>query len=320
MSFVTASGQQFSDTQIRAYFASRPGVDQIARQAAGLGLTADQIAAAMTIGWATPVTADSAKNWVDDHLAGLYGWTSAGALASLLPGGVTIGFDTGFETLNIDSATTSAGPSAVINALALSATAHTTINVTGNAALDLSPGWAVSLLSVKTVDASAFNAGLHVYLYGNTNNLLVKVGGGNDIVVAGFGNDTITAGAGDDVVFDGRGDDTVDAGAGNDWMRGGPGRDVMAGGAGTDTFAYVFVYESQGAVVDAITDFTVGAGGDILDFSGLTHGTAVHTVFDAATSTLHLDIDGNGTMDGVNDMAIQLTGLTGGLTADNFVF
>ncbi len=415
MGFVTSSGQQISDQDITAYFAASPGDSQVARDAAGLGLTADQIAFALSVGRGISVTADAVKAWVAGNAATSYGWTPAGALAPLsyldvnarlsgtlsvsnldglqtlklkagaatakvtgLHSGSTVESDAGdtgpltlsltnatgpadvlnlklnapgsadfktidaagVETLGIQSTTTSGTPSAVTNTLALSTTAHTTLNITGNAALDLSPGWAVSLMSVKSVNAAAFDAGLHVYMYGNTNNLSVTVGNGNDIVVAGFGNDTIATGGGDDIIFAGRAADIVDAGAGNDWIRGGPARDVMTGGAGSDTFAYVFVYESQGADTDTITDFTAGAGGDILDFSELTHGAAsfagnasgssavqarlaagsVRAVLDTASSTLYLDVDASGTLDATHDIAIQLTGVAGGLVAGNFIF
>jgi len=310
MSFVTARGLRITDQDIGEYFATHPGEAQIAREAATLGLSAGQIANAVSLGRGIDVTGESVREWVDSHLAGAYRWDASGVLAATDPA----------ETLAIVSTTTDANPDATTNTLVLSTTAYTALNISGDVALDLSPDWAISLMSVEAVDASTFDAGLHIYMYGNTHNLSVKVGEGNDIVVAGFGNDTIATGAGDDIIFAGRAGDSVDAGAGNDWIRGGPGRDVMAGGTGSDTFAYVFVYESQGTATDVITDFQAGAGGDVLDFRGLTHGVAPRTVFDAASSTLYLDIDGDGVLDGVGDMAIQLTGVTGGLTPENFIF
>jgi Ca2+-binding RTX toxin-like protein len=247
---------------------------------------------------------------------------------------------TGAQSLAIVSTTSSNTPSTVTDTLTLSTTAHTTLNITGNAALDLSPNWEVALMSVKTVAAGTFNAGLHIYLYGNTNDLDIAVGNGNDIVVAGFGNDRITTGAGDDIIFAGRAADIVNAGAGNDWIRGGPAKDVMTGGAGIDTYAYVFAYESSDSTgVDVITDFAAGAGGDLLDFTALTHGAAtfsgnvngaaavnaaLHTgsiraVFDKGADILHVDLDANGVLDATNDIAIQLTGVAQ-LAAGNFIF
>ncbi|HSI53423.1 MAG TPA: type I secretion C-terminal target domain-containing protein, partial [Ramlibacter sp.] len=256
-----------------------------------------------------------------------FGWTETGQLVPAV--------------LDIVSTTTKADPASVTNTLVLSPTGYTTLNISGNVALDLSPDWEVALMSVKTVAAAGFDAGLHVYLYGNTNDLDIAVGDGADVVVAGFGNDSIATGGGDDIIFAGRAADVVDAGAGNDWIRGGPARDVMTGGTGADTFAYVFAYESSiDTGVDVITDFTAGAGGDVLDFHDLTHGAAsfagnaanygavqaalaagsVRAVMDTSTGNLYLDVDASGTLDGTHDIAIQLIGAGTGLVAANFLF
>ncbi len=416
MSFTTSGGQTFSDQEIRGYFSTHPAYLEIARQAAGLGLTADQIAGALSVGLATTVTPEAVRGWIAANAADMFAWTPAGQLAPLsflevsarlsgsldastlagvqmltLKGGagtatisglhsgatidsmqsgtgtlslalanssgandlLTLKLDAaasadfktidapGVETIDIESTTSSLTPSSVTNILALSTTAHTTLNVTGNAALDLSPDWAVSLMSVTTVAAADFDAGLRVYLYGNTHDLNIAVGDGTNIVVAGFGNDTIVTGAGDDIIFAGRASDVVDSGAGNDWIRGGPALDVMTGGAGSDTFAYVFVYESSvDTGVDTITDFTPGSAGDILDFHDLTHGAAsfagsaasysaaqaallhstVRAVMDTSTSTLYVDVDASGTLDSTHDIAIVLTGVGSGLVAANFIF
>lgn len=48
MSFITGRGLQVTDQDIRAYFATNPSDAQMARQAAALGLSAEQIAAAAT--------------------------------------------------------------------------------------------------------------------------------------------------------------------------------------------------------------------------------------------------------------------------------
>ena len=90
--------------------------------------------------------------------------------------------------------------------------------------------------------AAAFDAGLPIDIYGDTNDADMVLGNGDDIVVSGFGNDTISTAAGNDIIFAGRANDTVDAGAGNDWIRGGAGSDVMTGGSGSDTFAYSLTY------------------------------------------------------------------------------
>ena len=412
MTITTSSGQPITDQQITAYFAHHPATDDIARDAAALGLDATAIAYAVSLGWGQPVSADAVRDWVAS--SGTYTWDASGMLDALftvspplsgsldtssrpghayvdlhsgagtasitgLASGSTIESDAagagtlslqlanasgnndaltlkldaaasanfgtvnagGVETLAIDSTTTNPNPTSVTNTVVLSATAQTTLAISGDAALDLSTAAQVALLSVKNVDAQAFDAGLDVYLYGNTNDLSIHVGDGNNIVVAGFGNDTISTGAGNDIIFSGRASDVVDAGAGNDWIRGGPAADVMTGGPGVDTFAYVFAYESSQATgVDTITDFTGGAGGDILDFTALTHGSGsfagsyanlgaataalahgtVHAVVDASTNTLWVDLDANGALDATNDIAIHLTGIGYSLTAANFLF
>jgi hypothetical protein len=165
MSFVLSGGRQVSNQQIRAYFATNPSVEQIAQQAVALGLTADQVANAVSIGWSTPVTAGAVRDWVASHLSGAYGWNASGALMAL-------------DAAPLNIVSTTADPGASTKTLVLPPNAYTALNITGNVALDLSPQWEISLLSVKTVDASAFNAGLRIYMYGNTNSLSVKVGAG----------------------------------------------------------------------------------------------------------------------------------------------
>jgi Ca2+-binding RTX toxin-like protein len=227
----------------------------------------------------------------------------------------------GVEIIDIVSNATSAVTGTFNNLLGLSTTSPATLNISGNASLDLSRGGTLALLSIETVNAASFDAGLHLDLYGDTHDATILTGAGADILVSGFGSDTIRSGAGDDVIFAGRGADTLDAGAGNDWIRGGPLSDIMTGGAGVDVFAYALPYESQaGTGIDVITDFQGGAGGDVLDFSALHLSGSARTVFDTQAGILYLDADGNGTVDGMNDMAIHLAGVTGGLVAANFLF
>ena len=169
------------------------------------------------------------------------------------------------ETVNIVSTTTNATPSGVTNTLGLDATAHTTLNVSGNAALVLD----VAMTSVKTVAGAGFDAGLTVDLTGNANDTTVTLGNGVNIVTGGDGKDTITTGSGNDTIVGGDGNDTINAGNGVNTITGGAGLDTLTGGTGVDTYIYTAVTDSQGVTVDVITNFTVGATGDIIDLSAV---------------------------------------------------
>jgi Ca2+-binding RTX toxin-like protein len=61
------------------------------------------------------------------------------------------------------------------------------------------------------------------------------------------------------------GNDTIKGGAGADTITGGEGADVINGGDGADTIVFGATLAANG--LDAISGFTVGAGGDVIDFS-----------------------------------------------------
>jgi ELWxxDGT repeat protein len=107
---------------------------------------------------------------------------------------------------------------------------------------------------------------------------------GNDTLDGGAGDDRLDGGRGDDLMFDYRGgNDTMIGGAGNDRFLDGPGADLMVGGDGDDRFftssgnvgnaltggAGRDTFEARIAnpafVVDVITDFQTGVGGDVID-------------------------------------------------------
>lgn len=337
-----------SVSELDGYLASHPTDQQIADVAARYGLSAAQIAVTLSVGTGSRITSAQVEDWVarsvtDGTPSHAWGWNAAGALVHLQAMAVTV---SGSESRTLDAPSVqvldiaSTGGAAAHNQLSLSASAQSVLVVAGDAALDLSRAGTLSLLSVTTIAGADFNAGLHVDLYGDLNNVTLALGDGADVVVSGFGSDFLATGAGNDIIFAGRANDTVNAGAGNDWIRGGPGADLMTGGSGADTFAYSLVYESQGTLRDTITDFTVGAAGDVIDFHELTQGAGlfagtrasyagvvaalaagtVTAAFDAGTGTLYLDADASGTLDDSHDMAIQLAGIVQGLTGANFLF
>ena len=67
------------------------------------------------------------------------------------------------------------------------------------------------------------------------------------------------------------GDDVISGGAGNDIINGDTGDDILSGGAGSDHFIWHVGDDGTTAdpAVDTITDFTIGAGGDVLDIKDL---------------------------------------------------
>ena len=117
---------------------------------------------------------------------------------------------------------------------------------------------------------------------------------GNDTIHGNIGDDVITGGKDNDLIYGGIGDDFIRGDAGNDTIHGGDGADVLIGGAGADTLVGgagvdIFVqnpsssisYTAQNAIADnsltiggtfvfdnsvnVVTDFTGGAGGDLIN-------------------------------------------------------
>jgi Ca2+-binding RTX toxin-like protein len=151
----------------------------------------------------------------------------------------------------------------------------------------------------------------------------------------------------------GAGNDTLVGGAGNDGLEGRGGADKLTGGAGDNTFYYNNVAESTSSTFDRITDFN--ATNDRFQLQGttvanidtaVTGGTLTASNFDnklagaIGAAELHagdavlytpsagyltghilLVIDANGVAgyQAGADYVIDITGMTGTLTTDNFV-
>jgi Ca2+-binding RTX toxin-like protein len=100
------------------------------------------------------------------------------------------------------------------------------------------------------------------------------------VLVDGTGNDLVGTAA----------SDVINAGVGNDTLTGGAGDDTLTGGAGADVFRWSL--NDQGTTTtpasDHITDFTLGAGGDVLDLKDLLVGEHDGTGTDASNLTQFL--------------------------------
>ena len=120
----------------------------------------------------------------------------------------------------------------------------------------------------------------------------------SDVLRGSWGNDTMSGGSGDDRIY---------GGAGRDRIIGGDGSDVMTGGGWIDTFVFVSAdYWEE----NVITDF--GFGADRIEFSG--------TSPDSFSDLTITQDDGNTVITYFGQHEIELTGYTGTLTADHFIF
>jgi S-layer protein len=242
------------------------------------------------------------------------------------------------ETVNIATDDTAATPTGIAHTATLTAANAKALTVSGDAGITLTLTGSTAL---ATIDTSSVTKGAVSVTTVGTGSVTMTGGDTDTTFNASSATKaaTITTGAGDDTTIGGAGDDIINAGNGINNILGGGGKDTLSGGTGVDTYFYTAVTDSQGTKVDVISNLEVGTGGDVIDMSAVTAGTGAYlgeangygavltsmtgtvgdTVLDSSTSTLYIDVDGDAALNS-NDMAIQLTGVTSGLVAANFVF
>jgi len=135
------------------------------------------------------------------------------------------------------------------------------------------------------------------------------------------GDDILAGGQGDDYLDGGQGADTLSGGGGNDQFAGlsaDDAVDVLTGGAGRDVYHYLPVSGDDPVVADIITDFTPGAGGDIIRLA-----TSNPNPFEGGN--LYLSQDGADALlirrglNGPDQVLIRLAGVSASaLTSANF--
>lgn len=137
----------------------------------------------------------------------------------------------------------------------------------------------------------------------------VLIGGMDDGVYSGSTNeaDKLVGGGGRDTLSGGSGDDALIGGRGRDRLIGGDGSDQLTGGKHADTFVFVSAdyYEQE-----VITDF--GRGADRIEFS--------NTAVDEFSDLVITQSGGSTQISYYGYIEIELTGFTGTLTEDHFLF
>ncbi len=178
----------------------------------------------------------------------------------------------GFETIGI---TVTDGPATFSG---LTGAALTSLTATASSNLTLGTVTPNTTSFLETFNGSAVSGNVSATLDYVRNGATITTGGGNDAITIGANsqathNISVNLGDGTNTYVGDTttgGVDTVVCGSGNDTLTPGPGADTLTVGAGADT-VIMDNGDTDEAVIDTITDFTAGTGGDILkfDFSSL---------------------------------------------------
>ena len=137
-------------------------------------------------------------------------------------------------------------------------------DVVNETVLNINGGGVDTVMSAVTFTLATRTNIEHLTLTGSAN----INGTGNALDNQITGNDsknTLDGGIGNDTLDGGQADDTLIGGIGNDFLHGGEGIDKLTGGTGRDTFDYNTLLEAG----DTITDFKLGASGDVLNLFDL---------------------------------------------------
>ena len=150
----------------------------------------------------------------------------------------------------------------------------------------------------------------------------VNASNASELLAGSEQGDLLNAFDGNDILFGNGGQDDLRGGVGNDTLIGGLGSDLLTGGLGVDRFDYNNINEGN----DTITDFTRGAGGDVLDIRDLLSGynpgvSNVNSFVQLAASGAHTQVNINADGVGVDFVPIAVlnnVALTGTLLNDLF--
>lgn len=149
-------------------------------------------------------------------------------------------------------------------------------------------------------------------VYAKSHNDKITGNGGNDKLYGEDGNDVIVAGNGADLVDGGKGNDSLVGAGGVDTLIGGDGTDTITGGAGND-------YLTGGASKDIfVYDLSTACGNDVIaDFK---RSTDKIDIVSAYSGVIRIVYDSDSAMVSFSGgTTIDLLGVTGGLTASDFI-